>query len=749
MFDDEITKKAEFRQDNNRRLLLQLSDVEMVIQNIVELRQAQQKVEDGIRDFIKSPFDPYPVWWAAIGGSRISESALASVRALEVATGVGKTTTLIKQVVAHVRKLRDLGSDKKVLVVVPRHTLGDQTATDFRKEGVTAAVLRSRRAKTLDPEYPDVQICYDLQAVEDAERAGEPVQSSCCKNDRHICPFFNRCGYQLVLRQDPDVWIAAHEYLSHNPEVFGEVALVFIDESFWQAVTDKLKIWLGNVTTKGLTLGEIDGIVNSVMDVELNKRRFVGALRDHETPANLPQDRLISVEQKLLRAAGLNAEACDEVARMERRSAERVPLTPGMSAQERAEALGAVGRTKAQAARIARMWEAAADLLRQPEGSRSGRLFIEATDRVIHVQSGPKIYEGWRKFPTMMVDATLPPRDLLNHFFPRHQIIKQDPGITNVEMPLTRVRQVINAPVSAKKLGVEENQQALRRYVLRRRIETGRGKTLVIAQKKAAEWLEASELPENIVVRHFNDLTGMNDGNDVRLLIVAGRPLPSPRSVELITGAVTGVMPTAARMTGNKTNWYDESIAPIKAKDGRTCYVKVDRHPDPMAEIVRWLICEGELLQAIGRGRAVRRGENGLPLSIDLLADVFLPTPVDELVTWDEVKVGRELAMLEAGVVLTSPADMAVCWPEVWKNAKSAENWQNSQSLLGLVNDHIQGEGGAVKFGGIAIRYQHPGPRQRWRNAYYDPAIVPDPREWLESRLGALAGFELLISTEN
>jgi hypothetical protein len=42
------------------------------------------------------------------------------------------------------------------------------------------------------------------------------------------------------------------------------------------------------------------------------------------------------------------------------------------------------------------------------------------------------------------------------------------------------------------------------------------------------------------------------------------------------------------------------------------------------------------------------------------------------------------------------------------------------------------------------VRYQHPGARQKWRLAWVDPAVVPDPRAWLETRLGPLAGFELI-----
>jgi hypothetical protein len=42
-------------------------------------------------------------------------------------------------------------------------------------------------------------------------------------------------------------------------------------------------------------------------------------------------------------------------------------------------------------------------------------------------------------------------------------------------------------------------------------------------------------------------------------------------------------------------------------------------------------------------------------------------------------------------------------------------------------------------------RYQLPGPRQKWRTFRYSPDVHPDPRAWLESRLGPLVTIALDI----
>ena len=109
-------------------------------------------------------------------------------------------------------------------------------------------------------------------------------------------------------------------------------------------------------------------------------------------------------------------------------------------------------------------------------------------------------------------------------------------------------------------------------------------------------------------------------------------------------------------------------------RDGTGYGVEGDRHPDPTAEAVRWQIAEGEVLQAIGRGRGVNRTP-ATPLTIEIWADVVLPVTVDQVLRWDDVPVGAEVEMLAAGMVLKSPADMARCWPEVWESPKAAEHW--------------------------------------------------------------------------
>lgn len=709
----------------------------------IDVGVARQIVATRIQDFIDSPLRPYLPLWMALGGGRVSRRAFVRILAEQVPTGVGKTHAFIAAVAASVKMFRARDDLRKFVVLVPRHELGDAIASALGANDVRATVLRGRQAKTRDPRFPAQEICKDLSAVKAAQEIGQSVQSSCCRNDNHVCPFYDRCGYQARLKEDPDVWIATHEYLSQSPDVFGTVASVFIDEGFWRATIRSFDIHKGRLPNKGLPFGELDGMECSVEPTEHTKRQLVSAIRAHQLGEPAAPDGLVPLTQHLMRANGLSAEACQKVAWTERKNRQHVNLYPGMPAHERSKALQASGRTAAYAANVVRIWEAAADLLEQPVGSRSGRLFLRTTDKTVHVQSGPNVHDGWREFPIMMLDATLPPRAILNFYFPMHQLVEQATGAYTVATPHAHIRQVIKAPVSASKLQTESNRRSLFNYIMKRWVEAGRPKTLVVTQQAAAEWL-SEQLPTEIKVRHFNSLSGMNDGEDVGLLVVVGRPLPSARSVELIAGAITGVMPTAAKKAPNGSISYDRPAERI----AQMC-VQIDRHPDKIAENVRWQICEGEVMQAIGRARAVNRSADN-PVQIDIVADLALQIPLDEVLSWDSAKVDREVAMIESGIVLTSPSDMARCWPDAWKDTKAAENWLKSHTLPSLVYNHLQGRGGCVKIQNVRFRYQHAGPRQKHRDGYFDPAIISNPRAWLEQRLGVeLAGLEIDTNLAN
>jgi putative DNA primase/helicase len=116
-------------------------------------------------------------------------------------------------------------------------------------------------------------------------------------------------------------------------------------------------------------------------------------------------------------------------------------------------------------------------------------------------------------------------------------------------------------------------------------------------------------------------------------------------------GALSGIEPVKAATRPNGSTWFDKVVRGIRLKGGRGVAVVCDQHSDPLAEALRWQVCEGELVQAMGRDRGVNPTAAN-PLAIDIVADVVLPLAVDEVVEW--TPPGLEVEMEIEGMWLES-----------------------------------------------------------------------------------------------
>lgn len=673
------------------------------------------------------------------------EDAEPPVHALAVTTGVGKTWATAKAIAQYVLSRRGtVRTPKAILYAVPTHRLGTEIERLFAAHGLEARVFRGRQAP--DPSRPGQTMCDDIEAVEIASNLGEPIESSCCKLKEgvavlHQCQFYNSCSYQAQKEGRPDVWIVAHQMLYRAQSAFGDIELVVIDEGFWQSGL--------RIPKRGLTLNEIeaplplgkahDDFLQN--DIEANRAMLAKGLRRQDERGDVG-----GVRRENLIAAGLNGEICTAAIAAEWRLKEKTAIFPGMPRADRRRALQAAVHAKHVRAYVA-LWNAARGLLYDEGVDVSGRLYTEHRDGdeegrvvVVKARSLKTIAKSWQ-VPTLLLDATLPSPDILRAFFPQVEI----PDPVDAAMPHVRVRQVLAAPVAARKLRLDEgetenrNLRAIRREILRRFVGLGRAPLLVIAQKAAADWLRGSGLPAGVSVEHFNNVAGLDQYKAVRGLMVIGRTIPSPAAVEALAGAISGKEPTLIR----KGSWYEKAVRGIRSRAGCPVGMEADAHPDAVAEACRWQICEGELIQAIGRARGVNRTPS-TPLNIDVLANVCLPLTVDEVVQWSPP--GEEVEMLADGVVLDSGDDMALAWPGLWETGQAARNWTHRRAagkVHSVANPYKNSSSIGIR-NAVAFRYQRPGARQKWRTGAYDPAVVPDIRAWLTSRIGELAGFDFV-----
>ena len=695
------------------------------------IKEARRAVQAGVQHFIATA-EAY-----RLAGDPDAEPP---VQALAVTTGVGKTRATARAVAAYVIGRRESGSPAKpIRYAVPTHRLGDEIEAQFAEQGVSARVFRGRQAD--DPSRPGETMCDDLEAVSIALSmgGGSSVTKMCCRaklddGTEARCQFYGTCSYQAQVTTQPEVWIVAHQLLFSAGTALGKVEFVIVDEGFWQTGI--------RIPKRGLTLDEIGSAVGSkgaaqdylANDVEVYRAQLARALKRQGQPGGVRRADLV--------AEGLDVDRCTTAISAEWKLKDKVAIYPGMSRAERRIAARAAEQARHAQAFIG-LWIAARGVLYDETIEVSGRLYIDTRDDedgrvlVAKARSLKSIPKHWH-CPTLILDATLPSLEILQAFYPQ---VQPAPAI-EAAMPHARVRYVTDAPTSANKLKPDEdgtgnrNLRSVRREILRRFMELGRVPVLVIAQKAVAEWLRASGLPASISTEHFNNVAGLDQYRNVRGLIVVGRTLPAPAAVEALAGAITG------RDIEKAEPWYPKPVRGLRTRDGSVAGMECETHPDPVADACRWQICEGELMQAIGRARGVNRTAAD-PLAIDIIANVVLPLTVDVAEPWNPA--GEEIEMQIEGVVLDSPADMAAAWPGVWPNAEVAKKWrqrhEGDQIHTGTnpyKEDFYIGKCPRVRF-----RYQRPGARQKWRTGDFDPAVVPDPRAWLESRLGPLAAFHI------
>jgi putative DNA primase/helicase len=731
---------------------------------------ARATLTQALRTFI----DAVPAYWRAVAEAEAAaEEARAHVDPLDfnaapvvppllglpVDVGLGKTSSA-RAAIAELLASGELGA-RKVVYAVPRHDLGQEQVGAFRALGVGAMLWKGRTAPDPTPENPERLMCLDPEATFDALEVEQAVEQSCCKVKRagelHLCPHFHACGYQRqkAAARAAQVIVCAHDSLFHmKPDAIGDVGLLVIDEAFWQSGLRGLD-GKAVLTQDGLEPGKTSVICY----------RAKGKIDDART-ADLIAARLklwkgLQVLEPgplrlgLLQSVGLTAEECRNAASLERRRMRDPGLLPGMGPAERRKRIEKVlppfGQPWAPPGRCATLWLILAEALENAHDAAGAELVNELTEsgsvRALKLRWRGRLRAGWAgDVPVLHLDATLR-GELIRPYLPSIRL--REP--VAAAMPHVRVRQVLGSPTSARALtptlqAPERDRTTAAHHVrdllgyvgMRARQRRGTGRNmdlLLVGQKAAIDTLRAAGLPPRVDAVHFNGLSGLDRWGGVGCLIILGRTLPAPMTVEALSAALTGQTPLAASKGDGW--WYGTQERRIRLAGGRTHVVPGEVHADPTAEAIRWSICEAELIQAMGRGRGVNRtAEN--PLQIDLLTNVVLPVTVDELVGWRQLCPTRRDRMALRGVVLENAADMAACFPDLWENHETArKDGQRSGTncYYRILYNSKMSHSSAV------VSYRPEGAGRKLRSATFDLTIIPDPEAWLTARLGPLATF--------
>jgi hypothetical protein len=271
-----------------------------------------------------------------------------------------------------------------------------------------------------------------------------------------------------------------------------------------------------------------------------------------------------------------------------------------------------------------------------------------------------------------------------------------------------------------------------------REARTTNGQVLVVAQLEAEAALRARGLlPNNVVTAHHNAVAGRDEWRHVAKLVVIGRTAPPPAAVERHAEAMTG------EAIEPLVGWYPAAPVAREMANGTWLAGQADRHPHPIAEAMRWHVTEGELIQILGRARGADRTATD---AVDVLAMVntVIPLPIERLIAADTLAPSVVDKMLAAGgVALMNPADAADCYPNLWPTHEGARTaWKRGTLVHLLIDKYLSRKEPKIALLTPAT-YRRTGRGQRLTVMWFDPALVPDPREWLEALLGPHAVFHL------
>jgi hypothetical protein len=679
----------------------------------LDVQVAREKTQRIVREFLCEIIDPdlanetNQVARTFIGyyheGVRNGEVTVQ--QAAQIDFGIGKTQTT-----AEVAAWWTTLTNGRLGIAVPRLDLAERLVKQLRAMRVDARVFRGRNAP--DPDNPGRVMCWRPKYVDKAVTLHAKVDEACCyKNKNNKCIFVDRCGYyrQQPSKKEPQprIWVFASDMIFHEHKVFAGLDALIVDESFWQ---------------KGIRGVDRETFVLTITDIGKSKKSDDGTLRlfrerlamalargevayYHFTPGECRHARIL--EWQAMPDHGMQPKDNEGEAKIEKNVLHARYL----------------GRCRIK------IWEELELLLYRDRHElsdvsddtlASGRLTVmeEDGERLIRWRGVEDIRKNFQ-VPTLLLDATLPALPVLQVYHPE---IKQVADIM-VDMPKhVKLKQILKTPSSANKLEKERHLKSLRRYILKRWIECGRENALVITQEHAELWLRGN-LPNNVAVEHYNNVAGRDDYRDVRLLILIGRPQPGPEAPEALAAALSGNQPITCKPGPTGFVWYQEVKRGIRLRDGRGIATDCYQHPDSFVESVRMMICEHELLQAIGRARGVNRTVT-TPLDIDLLFDECLPRiAVDEVVSWQVPSLLFDTAY--EGVMLTSPVDLMKTWPDLWPNHSVA--------------DRTLRAGVPELPGFVPVPYQLAGAKMNERLAYFDMSIVPYPISWIEEKLGLVA----------
>jgi hypothetical protein len=571
-------------------------------------------------------------------------------------------------------------------------------------------VWRGRRAA--DPQIPGKTMCWRLEEVTQLEENLIPADVLCKrKNHGEIdpskqwirCPHYYDCGYQRQQALRPNIWYVPHEILtSQKPAAFGEVVAIAIDEDpldgLLFGVDKPFEMPLNTLLALPQRIKTQDEY-HKLMEGRKALHAALNALPDGPVPRSALRafDEQFSAAWDSPDDWGINA---GEMYSLEWKEKIEPDITPTMGRDQVLERIQ-IARENRDVQQRATLWRIVQQAAQHTAPDLCGRLEMRTAQnggRTIAMCGIAQIAKGWASASVLVADATGQP-ELLRYIWPR---LQTDPPFV-AEMPHTRIFQQLDCEASKttyvpdiycddqEKARRLENCRLIYTKILREALRYGGQPVLLITYMGLeAEIRRRYVIPPWLRIEHHGNLTGLDRYRDVRAIYIVGRPLPPAPAVCRVARALTGEW-----ITGDyeQREGFIRAIDPVRPETWKATDQPCDawavtqwRHPHPVADMLRFVACEGALVQAAGRGRGAERTADN-PLDIWLLADI----PVPEFNTHgvigflaDDMIFSIDDQMLSyGGVYLENQTHAVKAYPDLLKSQQNLARHRDEAIALG------------------------------------------------------------------
>ena len=558
---------------------------------------------------------------ARFGGGYPERGLWCQRAAVLVAAGVGKSEAAIAEIIA-----RAQDRPYRIAYVVPEHKLADDVCGRFNRAAHSEIARVWRGISQPDPTDPSFTMCRRPADSNLVQLAGGEIGSLCGSSKRgSLCPHHpeagGACAYLRQRRADPQIWIVPAAMLTKAvPAAMQRKAVEFqVDGRPYAAHPPAFDLLVLDEAPFLSLLGGFDGDGFHVPLDWLDPAQWEVPVLDNEEPgfvattvggvlrfAQQAIERLHQVTPAFRSGDNIDFQSFETVIHMLWRGFEKATkaISPRADTPAMAEALAPYIARASMLRGVQRFLTVLAEV-------GAGTAHPSAIDRShwngvrsVRLRWREVIHPTWIDCPLLYLDATarlsvaerwLGPITRLADVqaaAPHMRVIQVHDRVFGYSSTIARAGVGSGKAASANQRRIAEVMQVAGRAA---------GGLLVAPKAMIAEMQAHGLIPGAWDVANFGALRGVDSFRSVSAAIVVSRQLPPPAEVERMTSIIF------ASDVQTVSDWYPIRASARLMSDGTGRPAEFECHPDERVEAIRWLICEAEVQQAIGRVRGVRR----------------------------------------------------------------------------------------------------------------------------------------------